>query len=155
MSVGTDRWLSLVIIGFALLWWLPTRNLAGTGLDGSPGPGFFPRILLGCLLVLGLLLLGSTFLRRSKDQGEAAASEREGSVWKGLLMILLMAAYVTVLQYLGFLLATPPFLAVLLVWVTGRTRWRRAVVTALSVTGVIWLLFDVLLNAHLPAGKLF
>ncbi len=111
---------------------------------GGPSARFFP-------VVLGLLTtgLGGAIALRSSP-GPAAVTPPEGLVRAvGTLVVLL--AYVAAFERLGFLLATAPSLALLLV-VFGERRWPVLASVAVVATAAAYGVFAVWLGVPLPAG---
>jgi len=108
---------------------------------GAPGPGFFPIVAGGALLLLAL----------------ATLAEREGPAEDGVFIRRLLG-YVAGL--VGFALAMEPLgalpaVAVLFVWLLGAVEglsWRAVASTTVVATAGAWLLFDRLLNVPLPRG---
>jgi hypothetical protein len=64
-----------------------------------------------------------------------------------------LGAYVLALERLGFLLATVPFLTVLLL-VYGERRWPVVLAVALGATAATYALFAMWLGVPLPPGIL-
>lgn len=165
MPARGDRIVALIVFAVAVLWWLPTRQLAVTSADHSPGPGFFPRLVLVALLVLSGVLFLSTFRPPAADAeggdgapavpGEPPAARSRREPVTAALLLLALLAYAVSLERLGFLVATPVFLCGLFVWQLGWRNWRRAAVTAVAVAVGVWAVFDLLLEATLPAGPSF
>lgn len=160
MPARTDRIVALIIATVAILWWFPTRQLAVVSADHSPGPGFFPRLVLIALLALSGVLFASTFRppgaadeRAGQDDGSAAGGRRDSKT--AALLLLSLLAYALSLERVGFLVATPVFLGGLFVWQFGWRNWRRAVVTALAVAVGVWAVFDLVLEAMLPTWPSF
>lgn len=142
-------------------------NLAFLSTNGVPGPGFFPTLLSGLLLLLGVLL-GATSLRRRPEPGPGAdespsrqlpgelAEEgpsgrarvlRAGTVW------LCFAVSVPILAVLGFVPAMAILIALVLFGVERRLNWR-ALVVAVVVPVSVYELFVHLLTIPLPVGLL-
>lgn len=140
-------------------------NLAFLSTSGVPGPGFFPTLLSGLLLLLGVLL-GVTSLRTrpvtatgDADEptrhlpGEADADEpsgrvrvlRAGTVWLCFLIS------VPILTVLGFVPAMAILIAAVLFGVERRLNWR-ALVVAIVVPVAVYELFVHLLVIPLPVG---
>ncbi|HEY1570227.1 MAG TPA: tripartite tricarboxylate transporter TctB family protein [Pseudonocardiaceae bacterium] len=136
-------------------------NLAFLSDSGVPGPGFFPTLLSGLLVVLGVVL-GVTSLRKrpatetgAEDEAEeltAADSPsgrsrvlRAGAVWVCFLLA------VPILTYLGFVPAMAILVALLLFGVERRLDWRSLVVAVVVPVGV-YELFVHLLSIPLPTG---
>jgi putative tricarboxylic transport membrane protein len=88
----------------------------------------------------------------ARHGGPAIASLWAGTRWpKVLLIVASLAAYATVLDALGFLVATVPLMLVLLRGIDP-VRWRTALpIAVLSTLGVWWVLKRLLL-IQLPAG---
>jgi putative tricarboxylic transport membrane protein len=117
------------------------------------GPGFFPfvaGILLSLLSIL--LIIQSTIDKESREQ--------KGSFWKtqyGWLSVFLalcaMVAYLLILNYVGFLVSTF-LLLIFLFKVTGGLKWLVAGFGGAIASVVVYLIFEVWLQAYLPRGIL-
>lgn len=119
----------------------------GLGQISDPQPGFFP-FWSGAVIALLSALVVIEALR-----GKCSDAEALGTIGKPAFMIASLAAYVAVLNLLGYLLATA-VLAVLLLWVLGARKWWALALAALLIAGGSYTLFDRLLNVTLPAGIL-
>jgi putative tricarboxylic transport membrane protein len=113
---------------------------------GRLGPGFFPRII-GLLLIVACLLALAGDLKQ-REGGELS------SYWRITLVVAgLSGAFVLILDVLGGPLAMVVYmLATLSVLNRGRSLQNIAVSIGLPV--VLFLLFDVWLNASMPPGIL-
>jgi putative tricarboxylic transport membrane protein len=125
---------------------LPTRNLPNTmGID------FFPWVL--CTLMTGLsllLLIKNLFFGTS----EKCAYRFEWIEIKEILLFLILTdAYIQTMDFIGFLIATPVYLAILMIG-SGSRRWKEiALISVLTSIG-IYLFFDKIFQVILPSGKL-
>lgn len=133
--------ITLTAVGLAFVaggWGMPP------GVGGIPGPGFFPILVGGALTLLGCTLA-------------ASARSAHGLLWEGgwhhaptrqvLAIVALLAAYAAVWHVVPFLVRTPPLLLAIL-RVSGG-GWLRASVVAVVTTGVLAVVFDVLLRVRL------
>ncbi len=140
-------------------------NLAFLATSGVPGPGFFPTLLSGLLLLLGVLLAVTSLRERpvlvtggtdepaTQVPGELAVDEptgrarvlRAGSVWLCFLIS------VPILTILGFVPAMAILVAAVLFGVERRLNWRSLVV-AIVVPVAVYELFVHLLGIPLPVG---
>jgi putative tricarboxylic transport membrane protein len=117
-----------------------------------PGPGFFPTLLSGLLLGLGLLL-AVTSLRRKRGTEDAEAPEpvnwhrqmRAGAVW------LCYAVSIPLLTLLGFVPTGALLVFALLFGVEGRRNWR-ALAAAILIPVAASVVFVDLLTIPLPQG---
>ncbi|GHJ41568.1 tripartite tricarboxylate transporter TctB family protein [Streptomyces sp. TS71-3] len=127
------------------------------GEHGVPGPGFFPDLAAGALVVLGVLMAVVTLVRRQApaDSGTEEAAEgfdaaralRAGRVWIGF------AAAAPLLLVAGFLPAMALLVAYLLLAVE-RIRPLKAILAAVLIPLVVYAVFAYLLGVELPTGLL-
>jgi putative tricarboxylic transport membrane protein len=138
--------LGLALVG-AVAIYLATGFREGTA-HGGPGTRFLPILLAVIVIVLGAALA----LRPSASEGPAEPLAPNGLsrvTWTlGALL-----AYVLAFGRLGFLLATVPFLVVLLL-VYGERRWPIVLAVAVAATGASYALFAMWLGVPLPPGPL-
>lgn len=142
VSGGTLTGLGIFIV-------VEARGLEYTGLDG-PGPGFFPLWYGACMIVLSLLLVGTSL-------GAAAAGPGGATDWREVGRVLAswsaFALCVALLQVLGFLLAFALF-TFFLIAVMYRRPPGMALAVAVAMSAGFYLLFPLALNVELPIGKL-
>lgn len=136
-------WLAVAIFaafqGFALK--LGTLN--------RPGPGFFPfwgGVVLGMLSLV--LLLGSWQKRARPASSGSAPPLIESS--KLLVVSGALFAYVVLLEWLGFVIVTFLFLALL--FRLERRGWMFSTLGALLGAGASYALFQLWLRTQLPVG---
>jgi len=126
--------------------WLAFAELAWLSSAGRLGPGFFPRIVGGALVVLCAWSLAAE-LRRG-------ARERPSEFWRvTLVLALLSGLFVAALDVLGGLVSMIAYMAVTLAFLNRRRHWQNALLAVLLPLG-IYLLFRVWLNAAVPRGLL-
>ena len=114
------------------------------------GPGGFPRFIGAALILLGAVQLGKTL-----KNGVAAPAVHPDK--KALLLFLSAVAacflYVAVVPAVGFLLATPVLLFVMLL-LYGNRRYLFCAALSVAVTVCVWALFTKVFLIFLPAGRL-
>ncbi|HEX3593329.1 MAG TPA: tripartite tricarboxylate transporter TctB family protein [Pseudonocardiaceae bacterium] len=137
-------------------------NLAFLSDSGVPGPGFFPTLLSGLLLLLGVLLAATSLRRRSSVVAEerperqvpgdiaVETSQRARVLRAGTVWICFLVA-VPILAVLGFVPAMAILIAALLFGVERRLNWKSLVV-AIVVPVAVYELFVHLLTIPLPTG---
>jgi putative tricarboxylic transport membrane protein len=118
------------------------------GIVQSPGPGFFPWWIGALTVLLALFLLGQA-LRSPFD----AAAEPPGRTGKVLELLIVLAAYVFLLEQVGY-----PFCTFLLVLFMLRAidpqRWPLALGVAALTSAGSYIVFAVWLGVPLPRGPL-
>lgn len=149
-----DRWLGPCLVALAVIWlWLSYNYIPGARAEGEPGPRAFP-ILLGALLI-GLGVMMTVFALRAGRRGAAderveAVSGRETVIVAGTFAILMLYAFL--LEKLGFVLATPVAILLMMRGILRIRAWMTNLLMAGGITLVCWLVFVKLLEAPLPRG---
>ena len=144
--------LSALLIGFGIFYAYLTANLPDRNLPNTLGSDFMPWVLVGCLLLLSLLLLIKTVFGDSPEQFDFSISPKEG--FGVIFLTVCVFAYVKFMILIGFVLATPVFLALLML-ITGSRKWKEIVMVSIFATFSIYLLFQKIFQVILPRGELF
>jgi len=135
--------LMIVGIGYGLLAFrLPDRASIGV-----PGPGFFPELVAGLMVLMSaaLLVKGLTGLRQSNmATGQISFPGKPCGliVWFGLLIYLL--------PFLGFLIVSIPFFAGIMLQ-SDPYRFRRFAAGAVLIPVVLYYLFRDGFHILLPS----
>jgi putative tricarboxylic transport membrane protein len=135
------------------------------------GPRSFPYLIGAGMLISGVWLILESWLSSRKRSGakqrpnteqrsdvELPEAEDEADVdadWRSFaLMAGLILAYIVVLDYIGFYIATSA-LILLAAKILGSRKHIRDATTALAGTFAIYLLFSQVLGVRLPGLDLF
>jgi putative tricarboxylic transport membrane protein len=135
----------LIICGllFAETITFPTRPLIPLGV------AFWPRLVLGCLILAGLILV----VRGSLDNGPFEKLQPKAFIAVGGCMI-----YLLFLDFVGYLILTPIFLfagSCALAWSVKPRQLVTATIMAVAGTSVTYYLFYNVLSVQLPEGLLY
>ena len=140
----TDILAGLIFVAFGLAFAITSLSYElGTPL--RMGPGYFPLVLGGILVFLGLLIVGKGFVSSS------SAEERFGSVpWRALILIVLAVVFFGLtVRGLGLVPATAGA-ALLTALASYRTSILAAVAIAAGLTVLCVLVFVLALQLRLP-----
>lgn len=129
---------SLAIVGLAATMWAAGF---GVGSVDAPGPGFWPA-LLGGILVVGAVV----FALGDRDRKEEALTADLGLV---ALMLLAIVACIFLFAHVHFLVAAPLLLAVTQ-YLAGTRSAVAILLTSVLGTAGAWVLFFQILNVSLP-----
>jgi putative tricarboxylic transport membrane protein len=145
-SAGDARQRVLKPVGAAVLALLGVGAILsgvafGAGSLDSPGPGMWPAVLGGALVLSAV-----AFLVFNRD-GKERAFGRE--VWNALIVVGSIVAFVLLFEHVSFLLASVVLLAGCQL-AAGATRWLTIAITCVLGTGAAWLLFFVVLGVTTP-----
>ena len=147
-----DQWsgLVLLILSGVICWGailLPLGNVR------NPGPGFYP-------LWLGIILGGMSIalIWRTARRKEGARTLRdilaEKVRWEKVLWVLIaLVLYATLMDFLGFLIATFLLMAFLLRFIEPQP-WRTVLMWTLIGSLGSYLIFDMWMKLRLPKGVL-
>lgn len=130
-------------LGLAIIW--QGRELS-FGTLSAPGPGFFPFLLAGVLMVLSV----AVFFTRHATEGEDRFFTLSGLRRVGGVFLALIAYYVF-LERLGFLLVSFLLMAFFFAFI-AKYVWHKALICAFLSIGLAYVLFEVLLKSNLPKG---
>jgi hypothetical protein len=129
----------LAVLAVAGVWGGLASRLPLGGPDG-PGEGLVPLLLAGLLGFLGLLLLA----------GGGRAEAAPGAGWgRAAVVLAFLALYIVALTRVGFLAATPVYVAIA-VWQCGGRAPAGIAATALGITLGVWLVLARLFQVPLP-----
>lgn len=148
----------LVVFGAAVL---AAASTIPPGVPTDPlGPRAFPMALGAGIVVCGLLLGAGRLLfgnqpSRMGPLSDADPEEEAGPFSPGRLIgaVLATAAYLAVFEPLGYLLATPMYVAAIML-IHGRVAGRTLLLAPLLTTIVLYATFRFGLLIPVPAGVL-
>jgi len=140
-----DRISGIVVflLGATILW--QGRHLT-TGSLRSPGPGFFPSLLAGVMIILALFLI---------VPGKKKEGARESSLFPYIgrvsIVFIALLVYFFFLESLGFIVVSF-FLMAFLFIVMASQKWHLALFQSFIFVGLAYVLFEILLKSQLPRG---
>ena len=142
----------MIIMAFAVLICFESSKLP-FGTPGRPGPAFFPFGLGALLFLLSLIFIVKTGFTKAINIDSARA------LWTGLrwkqvpCTLALLLGYALLLDRLGYLICTWVLMAYLF-WGKGAKRKGIAIVGAMIVSGISYMIFRGMLKVRLPLGLL-
>jgi putative tricarboxylic transport membrane protein len=130
----------IVVLGTLSFSSLPTADV---------GPAFFPKIVGGLLVLLGLFLTIKSLLN-NVDTRSIKQLFPKGSI-KAVITIVIFGVYLFLLKYVGFLISTPLFIISLSLFLKEK-RIYLILITSLLVTAFLYFVFQKFLMIPLPGG---
>jgi putative tricarboxylic transport membrane protein len=139
-----------------------SREIAQGVLTDPLGPRFFPMALGAAILLCGLLLAGAELFFRGEPLLPAPLSDAspEGEEDMGPFSparfvgaIVATTLYVAAFEPLGYLLATPPYIAAILL-IHGGAKKRSLLITPFVSTIALYVTFRFGLLIPVPDGPL-
>jgi putative tricarboxylic transport membrane protein len=116
------------------------------------GSGYVPRFVSAVIFILAAALLVLTLLGKKMGATEKTDEDIKG----GIFTVLALAAYVTLFEPLGFLLATALYLFAQITILSNEKNRRFVLFGIISVVvpAVIYILFKALFHMPFPTGIL-
>ena len=123
----------------------PTAEDYGTGV---PGPGLWPIVISAVMIACAALLVMKTMkMAPEKNTAVSLWNERNKRVY---ITIGILFAYLLVLEFLGFIIATTVMEAIFIHWFAKKKPWIT-ILLSVVVTMVIYCVFQFVLNV--PVGS--
>lgn len=140
---------ALFLIAVVVWYGVMTAALPDRTLPHTPGPSFFPWIVAGGLLVLSIMLLIQGL---RKAGGDAGSDDTAVSSWRVVATLAWFGLYLLVLPRVGFVTASVPFFAGLMVLYGARTWWLVAL-GSVATPALLFFLFRYGFQILLPRGS--
>lgn len=139
-------WIGVIILlfGVIIFWQSLSFDIYS---DIGPGPGLFPMILSGLLIVLSIFYIISSVKKIRIMTDEVLPKGK--TVWKVLRIVLAVALFVILAPFTGFSIAS---MIVLLIVFLGEMKWYSAVGISLVTTVLVFITFYKLLGVPLPVN---
>ena len=135
------------------------RTLKRVGMSGDKGtswaavgPYLFPNIAITGLIVLAAIIFWESRQSQISMAGDASAivsDDKRPDLKAFGQTAAIILAYILGLKFIGFIFVTPPVI-VALSYLLGSRAYGRDIVVGLSVTTVIFIVFEHLLNVDIP-----
>lgn len=138
----------LSIFFFAMTFRFPELTIALS-------PKVFPRFVTVCLFLLSSLLLAQGIRKQVTGQVE----KRKGQVDRAYLFrFILFAAvaflYTRIIRYTGYIVATPLFIAGIML-IFAEKKWYRIVLVSTLTTAILYSVFRMIFRVPLPRFSLW
>ena len=147
----TDRrvGVALALLALAVMW--STRGFPAVP-GQKLGAGFLPMIVGTGLLLCGIALVVRSLCNAAYAREAAEPARPPEHYGSAAVIVAAVAAYLLLVDRLGFLLLAP--LCLIAIFLGLRVRWLPALVWALAGTLVVHFAFYKLLRVPLPWGVL-
>lgn len=151
-----DRIAGLGLLVFCLFFYFQSTFIDVKELT-TISAAFFPRLLLGLIATFAVVMLIQSFTKKGKKaKGPQEKNQKEGITW---LIFALFAVYIYILPFVGFIIASFLFIAmVYLILLPKQGSVKSHVLSLLSLLGItiaLSIVFEKLLNVFLPKGIFF
>ena len=119
-------------------------------------PKVFPQFVSACLFIISLTLLiqGIAGIKKDPEQKKAKLTLNKSFIIRLLLMTFLAFFYTRILTTVGYLVATPPFVAGNML-LFNEKKWFWIVTVSIVATALLYIFFRIVFKIPLPRFNLF
>lgn len=147
-----SRYLALfyIVFGIVLVYLSSQIKYMFSITEGDVGPRAFPTCIGVGIIVCGI----GKFLTPSKKEDKVFMKDKKGYL-RLAVMFALFVAYILGLKYLGYIISTIAFAAVLLKMLSAEKglAWWKILIFAVVMTLFSYFCFEKLIKVLLPQGK--
>lgn len=143
--------ISIILLAFSGFYGVLISRLPSRDLPNTLGATFVPWVLAGLLVLLSLMLLVGNIISNSENS-PVSIPKRDFFGIAGLL--LLIASYIKLMSYVGFIPVSIVFLAIL-TWIAGSRKPLGILCFSVLTTCIVYFLFQKFFSVQLPAGIIF
>jgi hypothetical protein len=136
-----DFWTGIIYIGFGLIAYIVGREY-GMGTALRMGPGYFPTVLAGILIVIGVIAVIRSFIQPGSPIGAFTL--------KGLFMVVVSTLIFGFIVRGAGLAVALPVLALLSAYASIHFQWLPSIALAAGLTVLCVLVFLKGLGVPLP-----
>ncbi|WP_150460937.1 tripartite tricarboxylate transporter TctB family protein [Nesterenkonia ebinurensis] len=160
VSIEPLVWLGIGVAAFAAVF----AGVPSSTATALQTPRFWPAAAAIIMIIAGLIISLSALRHRQQPAPEAGGQpfssaqeshELDSEVLRKhnhLLLIVIIAGYVAVLPYLGYVVATL-VMAWVLAWTIGVRKVLSATLASITYVALTTVIFGVLMNVPLPRGR--
>ena len=147
-------YLGLGVLAFSLIWLV----LVFLQIEGDLGsfantPRTIPFFLGLCMSILGIVFLYQYKVGYApKNQAEPLQKNEFRNIF---FCIVVFVSYSYLLRYFGFLISTPIIVFFITRFLLNEKSWKLNFLFPVTITGMIYFIFIILLKSSLPRGDLF
>ena len=125
----------------------------GHEIYGKLGPGFWPKFILLCMMILSLWVAVEAFRARKKsvDGKQSEGVKSAGSRIRFFSALILIIAYFFLMNVIGFIALTP-FFMIAFMTLLGEKSWTWMIVLSIGMTLLIIIAFTQTMYVPLPRG---
>jgi len=153
MQKGEKIFILAIILFAGLMYWEATKVVTPIGAGYTMGPTIWPKLMLAGSIFLSIVLLVKNWRKKAEQEPLPKEDEEfeKPSRIRALWVLVICFIYTLATFYVGFLIATPLFVAAIL-YVSEYRKIRNFFLYPISVTIVFYIVFIWLSAIPMPRG---
>ena len=117
------------------------------------GPDFFPRIIAVAMAIASLFLLVQALTNKTPEEAVQTLNLKDAGILRALAFLILAVVYVSVMDFLGFIIATIICLLVAM-YILKLRNLKNMLLVSLGTALGVYFAFASILGIQLPSGLL-
>lgn len=117
------------------------------------GPDFFPRIIAVAMAIASLFLLVQALTNKTPVEAVQTLNLKDAGILRALAFLILAVVYVSVMDFLGFIISTIICLLVAM-YILKLRNLKNMVLVSLGTAMGVYFAFASILGIQLPSGLL-
>ena len=117
------------------------------------GPDFFPRIIAVAMAIASLFLLVQALTNKTPEEAVQTLNLKDAGILRALAFLILAVVYVSVMDFLGFIISTIICLLVAM-YILKLRNLKNMVLVSLGTAMGVYFAFASILGIQLPSGLL-
>ena len=154
MGLLVHRLLFFFLLCMGVIFLIAAMQFPMTVTGGLLGPGFFPQVISGLIVLLVLFHLGRLFVKRYYEKTEGQTIYEMPVFKKHLFFLLSLIVTFILIEYIGMFLSLGLFMIVILK-TFEKMSWIRSIVFSIIIMLFLYLVFIYWLELVIPTGTLF
>lgn len=138
----------IVVAVFALLAIVSNYQIGAGWAEDGPQAGYFP-MRMGIAILLASIVVVVQAVRKN----DRSAFLEQAQFKLVAIVLLPLALYVSAVQFIGIYVASMLFIGIFM-WLVGKFSWVRSAITGVSVSLVLFWIFEIMFTVPLPKGPL-
>ncbi|WP_020651829.1 tripartite tricarboxylate transporter TctB family protein [Massilia niastensis] len=138
----------IVVAAFALLAIVSNYQLGAGWAEDGPQAGYFP-LRMGVAILLASIVVVVQALRKN----DRSAFLEHAQLKLVATVLLPLVVYISAVQFIGIYVASALFIGIFM-WLVGKFSWYRSAITGVSVSLVLFWIFEIMFTVPLPKGPL-
>jgi putative tricarboxylic transport membrane protein len=139
---------AIVVAAFALLAIVSNYKLGAGWAEDGPQAGYFP-MRMGIAILLASIVVVIQALRKN----DRSAFLEQAQARLVAVVLLPLIVYISAVQFIGIYVASALFISIFM-WLVGKFSWYRSAITGVSVSLVLFWIFEIMFTVPLPKGPL-
>lgn len=144
---------AIITIIVGLIFGILTIMTSDASIGNPDAPKYFPLGLSGAMVILGVVLLVRSDMKKTKESLNALfnSTKEDKKIGKFILITsVICILYALIFDHVGYIIATFIFMELMLLITNGKEKWKINTIVSLVFSVGVFYIFNNLLGVVLP-----